>query len=101
MISNLIYRFSIVIILIGIFSQAVFAGGMDNQYQECPKERSGFCIEIYDPVCAVRDSGIRCIKAPCPATGRVTFANSCKACSDVKVYGYEPGACIGPIDDKK
>ena len=100
MIRNLIYRFSIVFILIGVFSQTVLAGGMSNQYQECPKERGGFCIELYDPVCAVRDTGIRCIKAPCPATERVTFANSCKACSDVKVYGYEPGICIDQLDDK-
>ncbi len=88
-------------ILIGFLSQSVFAGGLDNQYQKCPKERGGFCIELYDPVCAVKDTGIRCVKAPCPATEQLTFSNSCKACSDLKVYGYESGACSGQADGKK
>ena len=101
MAKNIIYRFNIVFVFTGILSQVVFAGGLDNQYQECPKEREEFCIEIYDPVCAVKDTSIRCIKAPCPATENVTFANSCKACSNVKVYGYESGACSDQTDDKK
>ncbi len=100
MIGNLIYRFKIVCVFIGFLSQTVFAGGVDNQYQECPKERGGFCIELYDPVCAIRDTGVRCIKAPCPATENLTFANSCKACSDVKVHGYQLGACPGQADNK-
>ncbi len=101
MVRNLVYRFNIVFVFTGILSQVVFAGGSDNQYQECPKQRGEFCIELYDPVCAVKDTGIRCIKAPCPATENVTFANSCKACSDVKVSGYESGACSDQADDKK
>ena len=100
MVGNLIHRFKIVFVFFGFLSQTVFAGGVDNQYQECPKERGDFCIELYDPVCAVRDTGIRCIKAPCPATENVTFANSCKACSDVKVYGYQSAACPDQADNK-
>ena len=95
----MIYFYSLM--LIGLLSQSVFAGGLDNQYQECPKERGEFCIELYDPVCAVKDTGIRCVKAPCPATEQLTFANSCKACSDLKVYGYGSGACSDQADDKK
>lgn len=91
---------SIGIVFTGVASQAAFAGGMDDQYQECPKERGGFCMELYDPVCAVRDTGVRCIKAPCPAIEKVTFANSCKACSDVKVTGYNIGICRDQTNGK-
>lgn len=100
MVRNIINRFNVVFVFTGILTQVVFAGGLDNQYQLCPKERGDFCIELYDPVCAVRDTGIRCIKAPCPATENVTFANSCKACSDVKVYGYQSAACPDQADNK-
>ena len=99
MFGNTIYTLLKVFVCIGFLSQAVFAGGMDNQYQGCPSERGGFCIELYDPVCAIRDTGVRCIKAPCPTTENVSFANSCKACSDLKVQGYQKGACPDQTDN--
>ena len=65
------------------------------EYVECDHTfaRGEFCAQVYDPVCAQRDNGIRCIRAPCPSTDNVTYSNSCEACKDEKVYGYVPGAC--------
>jgi hypothetical protein len=65
------------------------------EYVECNHTfaRGEFCAQIYDPVCAQRDNGIRCIRAPCPSTDNVTYSNACEACKDEKVYGYVPGAC--------
>lgn len=89
---NLLKMAPLPILWIAAFSTLVFAGG-DDEYQECPAVRGDFCVEIYQPVCARRDTGVRCIKAPCPSTEYITYGNSCKACSDQKVYGYQLGAC--------
>ena len=93
-VSKMLFTFTVGFVSTAILPSTVFAGGMDDQYHECPKERAEFCIEIYDPVCAVRDTGVRCIKAPCPSAEKVNFANSCKACSEARVQGFEPGSCM-------
>jgi hypothetical protein len=48
---------------------------------------------IYAPVCATRDTGVRCIKAPCPSEEKVTKSSGCNACSDDKVISYVDGEC--------
>jgi hypothetical protein len=47
----------------------------------------------YAPVCATRDTGIRCITAPCPSSETKTYSNACSACTDPKVSQYVKGAC--------
>ncbi|RYZ88786.1 MAG: hypothetical protein EOO68_26105 [Moraxellaceae bacterium] len=60
---------------------------------ECPEQRSDMCTREYLPVCATRDTGIRCITAPCPSSEEKTYGNACTACADAKVSAYRSGAC--------
>ncbi len=64
-----------------------------KEYVECKTPRPQMCTREYNPVCAKVDTGIRCIKAPCPSEEWQTFATGCTACSDSKVYGYVLGEC--------
>ena len=65
-----------------------------NTFVQCKSPRPEICTEQYLPVCANKDTGIRCVKAPCPSEEKVTYPNACSACADSKVYGYLPGgAC--------
>lgn len=59
----------------------------------CPEERAQICTRDYRPVCATRDTGVRCITAPCPSSEQHTYANACSACADQKVIKYRPGTC--------
>ena len=59
----------------------------------CTEPRPEICTFEYLPVCASRDTGVRCVKAPCPATEWKTYGNACSACADAKVSGYVKGAC--------
>ena len=59
----------------------------------CPEKRSEICPTIHKPVCAQRDTGIRCVRAPCPSEAPVTYSNACVACRDPKVLSYVEGAC--------
>jgi hypothetical protein len=60
---------------------------------ECPDPRPEMCTEEYRPVCALRDTGVRCITTPCPSTEWKTYGNACAACSDSDVIGYKLGEC--------
>lgn len=60
---------------------------------ECRDSRPEMCTEQYLPVCGLRETGVRCVTAPCPATEWRTYSNGCKACSDPKVIGYKADAC--------
>lgn len=59
----------------------------------CPEQRPQMCTMDYRPVCASRDTGVRCVTAPCPSTEQKTYSNACSACTDVKVIGYIPDEC--------
>ena len=59
----------------------------------CSNPRPQVCTMIYAPVCATRDTGVRCIKAPCPSEEQVTKSSGCNACSDEKVISYVEGEC--------
>lgn len=59
----------------------------------CPAQRPQMCTRQYQPVCAVEDTGVRCVTTPCPSTVKRTYGNACDACSRPKVSGYVPGAC--------
>ena len=62
-------------------------------YVACTSPRPEVCTREYRPVCAQRDTGVRCVTAPCPSAEAVTMPNACSACSDAKVIGYVPDAC--------
>lgn len=68
---------------------AVTAAG--SQFVRCSTPRPEICYELYQPVCAVRDNGVRCVTTPCPATEKATYGNDCKACADPAVYGFQRG----------
>ena len=59
----------------------------------CPEQRPTMCTMDYRPVCATRDTGVRCITTPCPSTELKTYSNACGACADLKVIGYVPDEC--------
>ena len=65
---------------------------------ECVEPRPELCTKDYRPVCALRDTGVRCITTPCPSTEWKTYSNACSACSDPDVMGYKNGACRD-VDD--
>ena len=62
---------------------------------DCPAKRPEICTQQYQPVCASVDTGIRCIKAPCPSGEQQEFSNWCVACTSPKVTGYVEGPCPG------
>lgn len=62
-------------------------------YIECEEPRPEMCTQHYDPVCAQRDTGIRCVTTPCDSSEWRRYGNACMACADEKVYGYRPGDC--------
>jgi len=63
------------------------------EYVRCADPRPEICTQHYQPVCALRDTGVRCIKAPCPSASWVPYPNACTACNDRHVLGYRPGNC--------
>ncbi len=62
-------------------------------YRKCPDERAQICTREYMPVCATRDTGVRCVTTPCPSSELKTYSNGCTACADEKVLGYIANAC--------
>jgi hypothetical protein len=64
-----------------------------NEPVQCTDPRPQVCTMIYDPVCATRDTGIRCVTTPCPSSELKTMSSGCSACSDAKVISYVKGEC--------
>lgn len=93
------------LLLIGVISACVNLGAAEQPPQskpvtdanaglvQCTTPRPEICYEVRQPVCAVRDTGIRCVTTPCPSTERVTYSNDCKACADTAVHGFQRGDC--------
>lgn len=71
----------------------------NTELESCPEQRPQMCTKIYKPVCATKDTGVRCVTTPCPSTEKQTYGNECTACADDKVLGYQHGAC--PEDGKQ
>lgn len=94
-------------LFVGILSACVQLGATEKEvkaempdtienFVQCSMPRPEICYEIYQPVCATRDSGLRCITTPCPSTETATYSNDCKACADPAVMGFvTDGACKG------
>lgn len=61
---------------------------------ECQDPRPEICTREYRPVCALRDTGVRCVTTPCASTEWRTYGNACTACSDADVIGYGDGECL-------
>ncbi len=59
----------------------------------CSEPRPQICTKEYRPVCGTRDTGIRCVTAPCDSSEPRSYGNACTACSDPKVGSYVAGAC--------
>lgn len=59
----------------------------------CKEPRSPICTREYNPVCATKDTGVRCATTPCPSTELKTYASGCTACADEKVISYTTGKC--------
>lgn len=62
-------------------------------FKKCPEQRANMCTREYLPVCATRDTGVRCATTPCPSSEQKTYGNGCEACADKKVLGYIANAC--------
>jgi hypothetical protein len=71
---------------------------LNSQFTQCQEDRPQICTREYLPVCATRDTGIRCVAAPCPSSEQRTYGNACTACADEKVAGYKPEACTSEPD---
>jgi hypothetical protein len=65
----------------------------DHTSTECTNPRPEMCTMDYRPVCATKDTGIRCITEPCGSTATATYSNGCSACSDPTVLSYVPEEC--------
>ena len=59
----------------------------------CDEPRPEFCKAIYDPVCAARDNGIRCVTTPCDSIEWATYSSGCSACADPLVFRHRAGSC--------
>lgn len=92
------------LLILGVISACMQLGAserpvVDNQidvreaFVQCNTPRPEICYEIYQPVCAIRDTGVRCVTTPCPSTEKVTYANDCKACAEANVHGFQRGDC--------
>lgn len=64
-----------------------------NTLTQCPDQRPQMCTMDYRPVCATRDTGVRCVTTPCPSSEQKTYSNGCSACADPAVIGYIADEC--------
>ena len=62
-------------------------------YIKCKDPRPQICTREYIPVCAIKNTGVECVTAPCPTTEEKTYATGCTACADPKVIKYKQGKC--------
>jgi hypothetical protein len=65
----------------------------DSLFTQCEDPRAEACTREYNPVCAIRNTGVQCITTPCPSMEEITYATGCTACADDTVIKYTLGAC--------
>ena len=73
---------------------------IEPKITQCTDPRPEMCTREYMPVCATKDTGVRCVTTPCPSTEEVTYPTGCTACSDAAVIGYRQGQCELVFDAK-
>lgn len=73
-----------------VLDEPVLAG---PEFTACDTPRPEACTREYNPVCAMKDNGLRCITSPCQSEDAVTESTSCTACSDQTISGHYPGPC--------
>ncbi|MGD2082646.1 MAG: hypothetical protein PVF91_06755 [Chromatiales bacterium] len=59
-----------------------------GELTQCQEPRPESCAQVYEPVCATRDSA--------QSSDWQTYSNGCVACADARVYAYREGACELP-----
>src|SRR5690606_4565419 len=67
--------------------------GETAEWLMCPEQRPEMCAQIYQPVCGLVDTGVRCVTTPCPSSTQKTFGNACTACAEASVNQYRAGEC--------
>lgn len=67
--------------------------GETAEWLTCPEQRPEMCAQIYQPVCGLVDTGVRCVTTPCPSSTQKTFGNACTACAEASVNQYRAGEC--------
>lgn len=72
-----------------------------TDFKVCPEQRPQICTREYMPVCATRDTGVRCVTTPCPSSEQKTYSNGCDACADKTVLGYIANACAQDTKTKE
>ena len=73
--------------------EAIATPVIAGAFTSCREPRPEICYEVYAPVCATRDSGIRCVTTPCPSQEQAVYSNDCTACADSRVMGYVAVEC--------
>jgi hypothetical protein len=93
------------IIPIRILGGALILGGLlgstcrptlaraEPRIEQCLSIDLDRCDARYDPVCALRDTGIGCVRAPCPSAESRLYTNACLACRDDRVHSFRRGEC--------
>ena len=76
-------------------------GAKAVKFTSCSEPRPEMCAAIYDPVCAARDNGIRCLTTPCDSTEWATYSNGCNACADTLVFRHRAGSCESILEGTK
>jgi len=90
MFKNIIYSTFLASVVVGCVNAQT---KNDNLLIKCTEPRPEICTNEYKPVCATRDTGVRCVTTPCQTMEKKTYGNACAACRDQKVLGYQLGAC--------
>lgn len=90
---NIAIALALTALLVACSSQRISAPAAEKELTQCPEQRPQICTMIYQPVCATRDTGVRCVTTPCPSHELKTYSNNCSACADSAVAAYVPGEC--------
>ena len=65
----------------------------ERAWQRCEEPRPKRCAPGGDPVCAQRDTGIRCVTTPCDSSEERAYPSACHACRDTEVFSWSRGPC--------
>lgn len=88
---------SITLLCMSCSSEVISQTEKQNQdhhvFTVCKDPRPQICSREYNPVCAIKNTGIVCMTTPCPSTEVKTYATGCTACADAKVIKYQQGPC--------